>query len=217
MPDTHTHTRKLIAPAMALIVALLCLGLAACGGSSSTTTSTTANAANTSSTAHGATANGATANGGRGRFANIRACLQRNGITLPAPTPGAGGPRVPGGPGGPGFQGGGERKLPNGVTRAQLQAAMQKCGGGRTFTGQGQRFNSPAYRNALTAYATCMNNNGIKLPTANTSGHGPVFNTTGLNTNSAQFKAATAKCQSVLRSAFQSFRQARPGGATGGT
>jgi len=136
----------------------------------------------------------------------MRACLQRNGVTLPAPTPGQG-PRVLGGPGA------GERKLPNGVTREQFQAALKKCGGG-AFAGRGRRVNSPAYRDALTAYAACMSSNGVKLPTPNTSGRGPVFNSTGINTNSPQFKAAAAKCRSVLLNAF---RQARPGAATGGT
>jgi hypothetical protein len=135
----------------------------------------------------------------------MRACLQRNGVTLPAPTPGQG-PRVLGGPAGSG------RKLPNGVTREQFQAALKKCGGGDFATGN-RRLHSPAYRDALTAYATCMKSNGVKLPTPNTSGKGPVFNSTGIDTNSLRFKAAAAKCRSVLLDAF---RRARPGTETGG-
>ncbi len=207
MHNKHTPTRRPMVPATALIALLACLGLAACGGSSSTSTSTT-NAANTSTTAHG----------GAGRFAAMRECLQRNGITLPQRTPGQGGPG--GGPGGPGGAGGGptgpgflggERKLPAGVTRAQFQAAIKKCGGGSGFGAGAQRLSSPAYRNALTAYVACMSSNGVKLPTPNTSGKGPVFNTTNINTTSAQFKAAAAKCQSVLRSAFGHYRRVSPG------
>jgi hypothetical protein len=220
MHNKHTHTRRLMVPATALIALLACLGLAACGGSSSTSTT---NAANTSTTAHGSA----------GRFAAMRECLQRNGITLPQRTPGqggpgggpggagggpggaGGGPGGAGGPGGPGFLGG-ERKLPNGVTREQFQAAIKKCGGGTgRFLGGAGRFSSPAYRNALTAYATCMSSNGIKLPTPNTSGKGPVFNTTSINTSSAQFKAAAAKCQSVLRNVFGHYRRVSPGAAGG--
>ncbi len=209
MHNKHTHTRRLMVPATALLALLACLGLAACGGSSSTSTSTT-NAANTSTTAHG----------GAGRFAAMRECLQRNGITLPQRTPGqsapGGGPGgAGGGPGGPGFLGG-ERKLPNGVTREQFQAALKKCGGGTgRFPGGAGRLSSPAYRNALTAYVACMSKNGVKLPTPNTSGKGPVFNTTNLNTSSPQFKAATAKCQSVLRSVFGHYRRVSPGAAAG--
>ena len=44
-----------------------------------------------------------------------------------------------------------------------------------------------------------MNENGVKLPAPNTSGTGPVFNTTGIDTASASFKTAEAKCASVLR------------------
>jgi len=130
MPHTHTHIRKPLLPGSALIALLACLGLAACGGSSSTSkstmstsTSTNANAAKTSTT-----------------------------------------------PGHP-------------------QAARR-------------RFGSPAFRAALTAFAACMRSNGVKLSAPDTSGTGPVFSTKGVNTASAAFKAASAKCQSVLRSAF---------------
>jgi hypothetical protein len=202
MPHTHMHTSRLIAPATALIAVLLCLGLAACGSSSSTKTNTSTNAANTSSTPSGAAA---------GRFAAMRACLRRNGVTLPARSA-----RTPGqGPGPLGGAGGGAQKLPNGVTRAQLQAALKKCGGA-AFAGGGRRINSPVYHNALNLYAACMKRNGTKLPTANTSGKGPVFNTTGIDTSSAKFKAAAAKCQGVLRSTFQHYRRARPGAEASG-
>jgi hypothetical protein len=176
---------------------LACLGLAACGGSSNKS-ATSANAANTT-TARTAAGN---------RLAAIRECLQKNGITLPQrpsgqPAPGVGGLLGGGGVGGP--------QLPKGVTRAQFQAALQKCGGGARRPGDpggpgGQagrrRFGTPAFRTALAAFATCMNRNGVKLPAPNTTGTGPVFSTKGVNTASASFKAASTKCQSVLRSAF---------------
>jgi hypothetical protein len=197
MPHTHPDIRKL--PAPALIAVLICLGLAACGGSSSkSTTNTSTNAANTS-----------TSQGNlQGRFAAMRTCLQRNGIVLPTPTPGQG-PRVLGGPPG------GRQQLPKGVTREQFQAALKKCGGGTGSAGRGRRlFTNPAYRHALRAFAACMNSNGIKLAAPDTSGNGPVFNTKGINTASAQFRAASRKCVSILRSGF---RRARPGTAKGGT
>jgi hypothetical protein len=196
------------APAGALLL-LASLGLAACGGSSSS--STTSNAAATSSTgATGATGRGA------GRFQALRECLQKSGITLPKRTPGQ---RLRGGPGG-GFLGGGAGgaggpQLPKGVSRAQYEAAVKKCGGG-AFAGAGGRVSRPAVKQALAKFATCMRQNGVNVPEPNTSGGGPIFNSKGLDTSSPQFKAAEAKCQSDLQGAFQRGRGGRPPGAGGG-
>jgi hypothetical protein len=82
---------------------------------------------------------------------------------------------------------------------------MRKCGAG---FGQ-RRANSPAFRQAVAAFATCMRQNGVKLPAPNTSGNGPVFSTSAVNRNDPNFKAANAKCQSTLRGAF-------PGRGAGG-
>jgi hypothetical protein len=203
--NSSTRRSKPAAPAAAMLVLLIaCLGLAACGSSSGSSSSTTNASASTTTT-------GAT--GGRsGRFAAMRECLQKNGITLPKRTPGQG--RPPGGAGG--FLGGagggtGGPKLPQGVTRAQYEAALKKCGGGNFAGGRGgARFKSPAFQAALAKFATCLRQNGVNVPAPNTSGKGPVFDTKGINTSSAQFKAAEAKCQSDLRTAF------RRGGGAGG-
>jgi hypothetical protein len=208
MPHISSNRRTPAASAVVLVLLLACLGLAACGGSSkSSSTSTNASAATTTTGATGARGQGA------GRFAALRECLQKNGITLPKRTPGQ---RRPGGPGGAsGFLGGGAAgaggpALPKGVTRAQYEAAIKKCGGG-SFAGRGgARFKSPAFKAALAKFATCLNQNGVKVPAPNTSGTGPVFDTKGINTSSAQFKAAEAKCQSDLSGAF------RRGPSTGG-
>ncbi|MFI5010396.1 MAG: hypothetical protein ACHQDY_09005 [Solirubrobacterales bacterium] len=140
----------------------------------------------------------------------MRACLQQNGVTLPPRTPGQ-----PHTPGGGGFLGGGAGgpQLPKGVTRAQFEVALKKCGGERHFGGPGgrARFDSPIFHAALTAFAACMRQNGVALPAPNTSGTGPVFDIKGINTASAQFKAARIKCQSKLSGAF-----ARPGGVRPG-
>ena len=63
-------------------------------------------------------------------------------------------------------------------------------------------FGTATFRHALAAFAACMRHNGVKLGAPDTSGAGPVFSTKGVNTASATFKAASAKCQSVLRNAF---------------
>ncbi len=69
--------------------------------------------------------------------------------------------------------------------------------------GGGARFKSPAFKAALAKFATCMRENGVNVPAPNTSGSGPVFDTKGIDTSSAQFKTAEAKCQSDLSGAFR--------------
>ena len=165
-PRSPMSTRFRCPPRAWSILALLavaCLGLAACGSSSKTSSAAAA--------AAGTGVGGAGAGGARNgaRFAQLRACLQKDGINLPPRTPGA--RRPPGG----GFFGGGGTggpPLPAGVTRAQYRAALKKCGGGTRF-GQ-RRAITPAFRQAVTAYAACMRQNGINLPAPNTSGNGPV-------------------------------------------
>lgn len=196
--------RRLAASAV-LPALLACLLLAACGssGGSSPTASTATNASSTTSTS------GAAQGAARKRFTALRDCLAKDGITLPKRTRG----QRPQGAGGLiGGGGAAPPQLPKGVTRAQYEAAVKKCGGfaGGRFGGgasAGQRFKSPAFTQALTKFATCMRENGVKLPTPNTSGKGPIFNTNGLNTTSAAFKTAQTRCAAVLRSSFR----AQPG------
>jgi hypothetical protein len=212
MSHTHSNRRKPTARTAIVTFGLLlaCLGLAACGGSSSAN-STSTNASAT--TPRGATGGGAT--GPRGaRFKALRECLQKNGITLPQrPSGQREGP--PGGPSGPrGFLGGGGAggpQLPSGVSRAQFQAAIAKCGGG-AFAGRGSRLKSPAYLAALTKFAACMREHGVNVPTPNTSGSGPIFSTKGIDTASAQFRAAELKCRSDLADGL---RRGPGAGATG--
>jgi hypothetical protein len=95
------------------------------------------------------------------------------------------------------------------VTRAQYEAALKKCGATNGFAGGARGFSSPAGKQALARFATCMRENGVNVPTPNTSGKGPIFDTKGLDTSSAAFKAAETKCISDLRGVFH----ARPGAA----
>jgi hypothetical protein len=204
MPHIHSKSSR---PATAVLVLVLAsLALAACGGSSSTST-TTASTASTSASATTPTTGGKPGTPG-GRFTAIRECLKKNGITLPARKPGQR-------PGAGGFLGGGGGfALPKGVSKAQYEAAIKKCGGfparGR-FAGGASRFDTPAAKQALAKFAACMSENGVKIPAPNTSGNGPVFNTKGIDTASAKFKAADAKCMKQL---FGGLR-GRPGAAGG--
>jgi hypothetical protein len=190
---THTPTAAAV-----LLVVLASLVLAACGGSSKSPSSTSTSASATTSTTGGAP--GAF----RGRFTALRECLQKNGITLPKrtpgkrPSPGTGG--FPSGSSGP--------ALPKGVSKAQYEAAVKKCGGfSRGGFAGGGGFNSPATKQALAKFATCMREHGVNVPAPNASGKGPIFNTKGLNSNSTKFRAAETKCSGDLRGAFR----ARPG------
>jgi hypothetical protein len=208
MPPTLTRTHR--AAAAALLILLGGLALSACGGSSKSTTPSSASA---SQFATGAQA-------GRGRFRAFRECMQKNGITLPTPTPGqrpGPGQRPPGAAGGfflggPPGSGAGPR-LPSGVTRAQYEAAVKKCGGPRAFRGAAGGLRNPAFQQALLAFARCMRQNGVNVPAPNTSRGGPIFNTAGIDTASAQFKAARAKCTPLLRRGLPAgAAPGRPGG-----
>jgi hypothetical protein len=235
MPHLSTPRRKPTALIALAIMLLACAGLTACGSSSPSTSSTAANAAATSTPAQGAAAtktSGAGATGttpstpppapaGASRFAAVRECLAKNGVTLPARprggTPGAllGGARPSGG-----------FKPPKGMTSAQYQEVLKKCGGGgfrpgnfhRGAGGARRAFNSARFRQAITSFAACLRQNGIDIPAPNTSGKGPVFSTKGINTASPKFKQAEVKCRPALLAGLRSgARAGTSAGARGGT
>lgn len=202
MPQlTSRRKRNRMAPAVLLLVLAGSL-LAACGGSSksATTTASTSTSAKTSAPGKAAFSH---------RFTALRECLKKEGVTLPTRKPGQA-------PGAGGFGGGGAGASA-GVSKAKLQAALKKCGGGsfapgRGFQGGTARFSSPAAKHALAKFAACLRENGVKVAEPNTSGKGPIFGTKGINTKSAQFTNAEAKCRSDLTGAFG----ARPGAAAPG-
>jgi hypothetical protein len=219
-PATFT---SLIALTATLVAASL--GLAACGGSTSTTTTeTTANAAATGTTTVGtsptgttstatpstATTPGASTTGAAraARFAGVRTCLSKKGITLPQRGAGAGG-----------FPGGGAQ-LPSGMSRAQFAEALRSCGAGfkggslsKGHSGFKNPFNNPRFHAVLARFAACLRQNGVNVGEPNTSGKGPIFDTKGINTGSAKFKAASVNCRSTLLGALKS-NKPHPG-ATG--
>jgi hypothetical protein len=188
MRTTTRHPiRRLTAIALPLAAGAL---LAACGSSSSGSSTT----ATTASQAAATTPQGS-------RFSALRECLRKNGIDLPQRKGTNGSGAIPFDRGG--F--GGAPRLPKGVTASQYEAALKKCGG-RPRLGTQTQLSKASFKKSLEAFATCMRSNGIALPTPNTSGKGPVFDTKGVNTSSPAFRSAQLKCLTVLRAA-------RPGGA----
>ncbi len=205
MPQlTSRRKRSPMAAAILLPVLAGCL-LAACGGSSNSAATT----ASTSTSASATKSTPGKAPGFTHRFAAIRECLKKEGITLPTRQPGQH-------PGAGGFPGGSSSALPAGVSKAKFEAALKKCGGnfagGRGgFQSGTARFNTAAGKKALAKFAACLRENGVKVGEPDTSGKGPIFNTTGINVKSAQFRAAEAKCRSDLAGALG----AKPGAAPG--
>jgi hypothetical protein len=194
MPHIHTNRRR--SALVALSVIIVALVLAACGsGSPSKTTSATASAANASGTTTAPPA------GFAGRFSALRQCLSQHGINLPKRPAGQRGPG-----GGLGALLGGRaatRELPKGVTRPQFEAVLKACGGVPPVRGGTRGFGlarSARFKAALQKFAACLRRQGINLPAPNTSGAGPIFDTKGIDTQSAKFKAATATCAGQLRS-----------------
>jgi hypothetical protein len=136
--------------------------------------------------------------------------LAKKGITVPQRIPGAGG--VPGGAT--------TTPLPKGMSRAQFGEALKSCGGGAGFAGNHFRrdrgaLKSGGFHKALARFASCLRQNGVDIGEPNTTGKGPIFDTKGINTGSPRFKAASAKCRSVLFSGLGA--KAHPGAAASGT
>lgn len=199
-PIPQPARRKRIRPLLALCVLGASVALAACGSSGGGSSSAGKSSSTSSNKAGGPNSS---------QFTALRSCLQKQGVTLPSPSGGATG--QPGGPdAGAPDAGAGGFQLPKGVTQAQYQAALKKCGAGNLPQGRAGAFHSASARAGLVKYAACLRQNGINVPAPNTTGKGPVFSTKGIDTSSTKFKAAQSKCQSDLKGAF-------PGGAGGGT
>ncbi len=65
---------------------------------------------------------------------------------------------------------------------------------------------------ALARFAACLRQNGVNVPKSSTSGGS---NTSGLNTNSPTYKAAVAKCRSILAPSGSGHIPGVPAGAGG--
>lgn len=96
-------------------------------------------------------------------------------------------------------------------TRAQIAQRLRSL---RSRAGSAHATGTPAlrqaaFRTALTHFAGCLRQQGVKISAPNASGNGPTLNLRGVNTNSPQYRAALAKCRGVLISAFRQAARAR--------
>lgn len=192
--------------ALAGALALGALILAGCGGSSGGSSSGSGSTTTTSSA------------GGSVTFEisdEARACLKAKGVELPGVKVSQGGPPQgeegfrppPGGelpesgesPGGAPSAGAGG---PGGEQFEETQKAFEECGVDMPqMQGPGGRKAAPVksavFRKQVREYAACVRKNGYELAEPNFSGDGPVFKES--ESESAAFKRASAKCQSLLR------------------
>ncbi len=159
-----------------------------------TTAGSTGGGTSSTGAASAAGSSQATPSAVEARFAAMRTCLQKDGITLPA--------HASGGPGAM-FR---NPQLPKGVTRAQYGEALRKCG--TAFTGgtsalAKRRFSRTRFSQALVVFADCLRQNGVPVPQPNTSGKGPIFGARGIDTASPKFREARQKCRSTLLAALR--------------
>jgi hypothetical protein len=172
---------RLVATLAALLLTSIAVGCG--GGSSESSDASSGNAA-----AGGGAADGAPGPEGQ---AEIRACLEEQGVELPSPP--QGGERQPPGDGG----------APPGGSDSDLRAALEECGvdpaqGPGGPAGSGGRGGAP-FGETIEAFAACVRENGFDLPDPNTSGDGPVFDPEQVDQEDPAFKKASRKCQDELR------------------
>lgn len=233
MPSFARLTSRSARLAVALPATVLAVAtIAGCGGGGSSATGTTSAAAPTSAAVAAAGGSGGTGGSAANGFAAYTACLKKNGVTIPTrasgaarPTGGARGSRVPGG----GFGG-------LNATSGPFAAAAKACASVRPTGGfggggfGGGAANNSAIASELTAYRSCLSDNGVTLPsqTARPTGapaagaspgagrrNGGGFGGIGaLNTADPKVAAAVKKC-APLRPTFGAGGGAGAGGAGG--
>jgi hypothetical protein len=218
MPYSHRERSDLTR--VLLVILLVCVGLVACGGSSNdaTTPSTQGGAATLPSDRPTTTATTSSSTVTQGRtpapavkarapakrpklsqvLTRYSACLHAHGVR---PTSGSG-----------------HIDLAK-IGGAAYKAAAKACtailthafpGTGEPVVRPSQRTGAappsrthlkPALAHALQKFAACMREHGVNLPPPNIT-KGEIFNTSGLNKNSPQFKSAENACNQLLQGAF---------------
>lgn len=206
---------------------LAALAIAACGSAGVSQSGNLAAKINASS-GTGTTGSGSAAAGSaaRQKFVN---CLKQHGVTLPSrpsgappnggygqrfgdgnPGTGTGTTRVPDG----GYPGRG-RFFGGGAPNSKFAAAFKACAKYRPNFGNGGqgpgRFGRPRFSTkVLNQFVTCVRKNGFpQMPNPKATGNGGFFPSS--IQNNAKFKAAAAKCQSILQKALSQARGSAPG------
>jgi hypothetical protein len=211
---------------VALSAALGMLVLAGCGGSSGGSEASTTASAGDSASEGGSTGEAAGGRRSFQISAEAKACLKEKGVEIPtlsgragAPPQGGEGGEPPGGfepPEGGQMPEGGESPggessggvpptaagSPGGEGFEEMQKALEECGvetpqfSGGPPAKSGTPTNSGVFRKQVRQYAACVRKNGYELAEPNFSGEGPIFEKS--ESESAAFKRASAKCQSLL-------------------
>jgi hypothetical protein len=91
------------------------------------------------------------------------------------------------------------KHVPKGSSRTRIFAAVQGCAELSPGLAVPKSTTSvTAYKQAFVNFVSCMRAHGVNLPSPNTSGKGPLLDTKGTDTTSAQYKAAIATCSSIV-------------------
>jgi hypothetical protein len=176
-------------------VLLVSVALLAAGCSSGTKVAATSKpAAGTTTTTAG--------NGGGAAFQAYRDCLKQHGIDLPAGTGrGFGGQSPDGTPPPTGSTPRTPRSLPPGVDQQTFDAAQTACADKRPAGGF-RGFGGGANAAAFAAYASCMKDHGVTIPTRGAGGGTttsvPQAPPPTVDRSSPQFQAANQICSALL-------------------
>ena len=131
-------------------------------------------------------------------------CMRENGVDLPDPGSGGGGPVAIGG---------------DGIDMEAMQAAMEACGSllGDSFGTRAEI--DPEMQDTMLEFAQCMRDNGVDFPDPDVSGGGgriQIGGPGGIDPSSDEFQAASEACQEILGD-LGPRSQGGPGGGGGET
>lgn len=122
-------------------------------------------------------------------FEHLNACLKAHGIAHPEASASAADaersiPALLGVAGIP---------VPDGVTDAQYEAALKRCGVKNVHVGR-IPITSPLLKSRVAWIRSCLAKNGYTLPAPNFIGPGSVLDTTGIDLGSARWRATAMGC-----------------------
>lgn len=122
-------------------------------------------------------------------FGHLNACLKAHGIAHPeASTSAADAERSI-----PALLGVAGIPVPDGVTNAQYEAALKRCGVTNVHVGRSP-ITSALVKGRIASIMSCLARNGYTLPAPNFIGSGPVVDTTRIDVGSARWRATAMGC-----------------------